>query len=132
MVLTTLSVAVREVSDTLKKSHKVARFQQRGLRRTVENMLQKLGIDTEVCAHLLSHGRTRGVQGQHYERHDFLDEKRRALRKWAAHLERVTEGKPLSTIAAIRAALKGPAPGTTIHNRAGCRDSAAAPRGADG
>ena len=42
MVLTTLSVAVREVSDALKKSHKVPRFQQRDLRRTVETMLQKL------------------------------------------------------------------------------------------
>jgi len=104
MVLTTLSVAVREVSDVLKKSHKVPRFQQRDLRRTVETALQKLGIDKEVRAHLLSHGRTRGVQGQHYERYDFLDEKRRALRKWAAHLERVIEGKPQSKVAAIRAA----------------------------
>ena len=103
-VLTTLSVAVREVSDALKKSHKVPRFQQRDLRRTVETMLQKLGVEREVRAHLLSHGRTRGVQGQHYERYDFLDEKRRALRKWGAHLERIIEGKPQSKVAAIRAA----------------------------
>lgn len=61
-------------------------------------------VDREVRAHLLSHGRTRGVQGQHYERYDFLDEKRRALRKWAAHLERVIEGKPQARVAAIRAA----------------------------
>jgi len=58
----------------------------------------------DVKEHLLSHGRTRGVQGQHYERYDFLDEKRRALRKWAAHLERIIEGKPQSKVAAIRAA----------------------------
>jgi integrase len=104
MVLTTMSVAVREVSDALLKSHKVPRFQQRDLRRTVETMLQKLGVDKEVRAHLLSHGRTRGVQGQHYERYDFLDEKRRALRKWAAHLGRVIEGKQPSKVAAIRPA----------------------------
>jgi hypothetical protein len=104
MVLTTLSVAVREVSDALKKSHKVPRFQQRDLPRTVETMFQKLGVEREVRAHLFSHGRTRGVQGQHYERYDLLDEKRRALRKWAAHLERVIEGKPQARVAAIRAA----------------------------
>jgi hypothetical protein len=46
------------------------------VRTTVETMLQKLGVDKEVRPHLLSHGRTRGVQGQHYERYDFLDEKR--------------------------------------------------------
>lgn len=102
MVLTTLSVAVREVSDTLMKSHKVPRFQQRDLRRTVETALQRLGVDKEVRAHLLSHGRTSGVQGQHYERYDFLDEKRKALRKWAAHLERVIEGKSLAKVATIR------------------------------
>lgn len=67
----------------------------------VETMLQKLGIAKEVRAHLLSHGRTRGVQGQHYERYDFLDEKRRALRKWAAHLERIIEGKPQRKVVAI-------------------------------
>ena len=103
-VLTTLSVAVREVSDKLKKDDKIPRFQQRDLRRTTETMLQKLGVDKEVRAHLLSHGRTRGVQGQHYERYDFLDEKRRALRKWAAHLERIIEGKQAEKVTAIRAA----------------------------
>jgi integrase len=104
MVLTTLSVAVREVSDALKKSHKIPRFQQRDLRRTVETMLQKLGIDKEVRAHLLSHGRSRGVQGQHYERYDFLDEKHRALRKWAAHLERILEGRNIAKVTSILAA----------------------------
>ena len=52
MVLTMLSVSVREVSDTLKKSLKVPRFQQRDLRRTVETMLQKLGVEREVRAYL--------------------------------------------------------------------------------
>jgi hypothetical protein len=101
MVLTTLTVAVREVSDALKKSQKIPRFQQRDLRRTVETMLQKLGVDKEIRAHLLSHGRSRGVQGQHYERYDFLDEKRRALRKWAAHLQRIIDSKDGEKVVAL-------------------------------
>jgi len=102
MVLTTLSVAVREVSDKLKKDKKVPLFQLRDLRRTSETMLQQLGIDREVRAHLLSHGRGQGVQGRHYERYDFLHEKRLALLKWARHLERVLDAKPKSKIVPIR------------------------------
>jgi integrase len=102
MVLETLSVAVREVSDALNKQRGIPPFQLRDLRRTVETMLQKLGVDREVRAHLLSHGRAQGVQGKHYERYDFLDEKRRALRKWSSHLERIIEGKTTQKITAIR------------------------------
>jgi hypothetical protein len=61
-------------------------------------MLQRLGIDKEVRAHLLSRGRTTGVQGKHYERYDFLDEKRAALNKWTRHLERIIDGKAAKVV----------------------------------
>ena len=93
MVLTTLSVAVREVSDKIHMTHQIPKFQQRDLRRTCETMLQKLGVDKEVRAHLLSHGRTAGVQGKHYERYDFLPEKRQALEKWADKIQRILNPK---------------------------------------
>lgn len=99
MVITTLSVAVREVSDELNKEpHKVPSFQLRDLRRTSETMLQSLGVDKEVRAHLLSHGRSVGVQGRHYERFDFLNEKRAALEKWARHLEQIITGKSAEVV----------------------------------
>jgi hypothetical protein len=93
MVLTTMSVAVREVSGTLHKSNKIPLFQQRDLRRTCETMLQKFGVDKEVRAHLLSHGRSSGVQGKHYERYNFLQEKRAALEKWADKLQSIIDPK---------------------------------------
>jgi len=31
-----------------------------------------------------------GVQGKHYERFDFLDEKRAALEDWERHLDQIT------------------------------------------
>ena len=107
MVLETLSVAVREISDSLnsdelKKADRIPTFQLRDLRRTCETMLQKLGIDKEVRAHLLSHGRAQGVQGKHYERYDFLPEKRQALERWAAQLQRIFAGRPTSKIVAMR------------------------------
>lgn len=99
----TLSHAVREVSDALteatkKQDAKIQPFQLRDLRRTAETMLQKLGVDREVRAHLLSHGRTQGVQGKHYERYDFLPEKRQALEKWARELERIIEGRTADVV----------------------------------
>ncbi len=93
MVLGTLSSAVREISKALKKSKKIPAFQLRDIRRTAETMLQRLGVDKEVRAHVLSHGRTRGVQGKHYERYDFLPEKRVALEKWSDYLQRVIDPK---------------------------------------
>lgn len=99
LVVETLSDAVRGISRRLKRERQVPKFGQRDLRRTAETMLQKMGIDREVRAHLLSHGRTKGVQGKHYERYDFLAEKRAALEKWARHLERVISGKSAKVVA---------------------------------
>lgn len=48
------------------------------LRRTVETRLSALGISREVRAQLQSHG-LGGVQTRHYDRHDYLAEKRDAL-----------------------------------------------------
>lgn len=93
IVVNTISHAVRDISKSLKKKQGIPVFQARDLRRTAETMLQELGIDREHRAHLLSHGRTRGVQGKHYERYDFLDEKRVALEKWAHHLQRIIDAK---------------------------------------
>lgn len=93
LVVETLSAAVADVSRALKRRDGVPPFQMRDIRRTTETMLQRLGVDKEVRAHLLSHGRSKGVQGKHYERYDFLPEKRAALEKWARHLERVITGK---------------------------------------
>lgn len=48
------------------------------LRRTVETRLADLGIHSDVRAQLQSHG-LGGVQSRHYDRHDYLKEKREAL-----------------------------------------------------
>jgi integrase len=103
MVPTTLSHAIAEVCATLKKEKKIVPFDQGDLRRTVETMLQKLRVDKEVRAHLLSHGVKKGIQAQAYERYDFLPEKRQALRKWTVHLERVIDEKRAPKVVPIRA-----------------------------
>jgi len=91
MVLETLSVAVRDVSDALKKEHKIPAFQLRDLRRTCETMLAEIGISREIRAHLLSHGRDSGVQAKHYDRYSYMPEKRVALEKWAERIKQVLD-----------------------------------------
>jgi len=48
------------------------------IRRTVETRLAALGVSVDVRAQLQSHG-LGGVQQRHYDRHDYLPEKRAAL-----------------------------------------------------
>lgn len=63
-------------------------FDLRDIRRTTETMLASLGISRDIRAQLLSHGIS-GVQAQHYDRHQYLEEKRAALRKWERHLKKI-------------------------------------------
>jgi hypothetical protein len=40
-----------------------------------------MGVSKDMKAQLLSHGMS-GVQDKHYDRHDYMEEKRRALIRW--------------------------------------------------
>ena len=53
------------------------------LRRTLRTGLSKLRIDRDIREAVLAHTRP-GVEGV-YDRHDYFDEKRDALERWAAH-----------------------------------------------
>ena len=68
-------------------------FDVADLRRTAETMLAGLGVNRDHRAVLLSHGLS-GVQQAHYDRHDYLAEKRTALVLWEDHLTRLVSGKP--------------------------------------
>ena len=72
---------VTEIATTMKGEP----FDLRDIRRTVETMLASLGVSRDIRAQLLSHGIS-GVQAQHYDRHDYLEEKRATLIKWERHL----------------------------------------------
>jgi integrase len=82
MAVETLSHAVAEIRDgMIKRGEARAPFQLRDVRRTVETMLASAGVPKDVRAQLLSHG-LGGVQQAHYDRHEYLDEKRAALVAW--------------------------------------------------
>ncbi len=63
-------------------------FDLRDIRRTCETMLAKIGVSKDLRAQLLSHGLS-GVQDAHYDRHDYLDEKRKALFAWEVYLTKI-------------------------------------------
>jgi len=57
------------------------------LRRTARSNFSKLGIAADISERVLGHVIS-GIRGI-YDRHDYLDEKRRALELWAAELQRI-------------------------------------------
>jgi len=64
------------------------------LRRTMATGLQRLGIRLEVTEAVLNHvsGSRAGIVGV-YQRHDWADEKRDALNRWAVEVDRIVTGK---------------------------------------
>lgn len=71
---------------------KAERLTPHDLRRTVRTGLSRLGIRHEVAERCLNHA-VGGMEGV-YNLHDFLEERREALEKWAAHVETVVHGPP--------------------------------------
>jgi integrase len=70
-------------------------------RRTVRTRLAALRVDPDTAERVLGHviGGVRGV----YDRHAYLDEKRDALERWAAHLAGIV-GPPPKNVVKLRAA----------------------------
>jgi hypothetical protein len=79
-VYATVQHRVREVCAAMADAGELEKgaFTVGDLRRTVESRLSGAGIGKDVRAQLQSHG-LGGVQGRHYDRHDYLGEKRAAL-----------------------------------------------------
>lgn len=71
---------LREVVAAMDEAGELERgpFTVGDLRRTVETRLAAVGVSTETRAQLQSHG-LGGVQARHYDRHDYLEDKREAL-----------------------------------------------------
>jgi len=66
------------------KKHEIAAFTPHDLRRTGRTGLVKLGVKIDIAERVLNHARER--MAATYDVHDYMDEKRDALEKWAAHL----------------------------------------------
>lgn len=72
-------------------------FDLRDIRRTVETQLAGMGIHKDIRAQLLSHGIS-GVQAAHYDRYEYMTEKKNALLAWEARLDEITHGTKNSNV----------------------------------
>lgn len=82
----------------------LAEWRLHDLRRTAASGMARLGVNVAVAEKVLNHvsGTFSGVVGV-YQRHDFADEKRRALTAWADHVEELTRPKE-SNVVSIKGA----------------------------
>jgi integrase len=69
------------------------------LRRTAASGMQKLGVSVPVIEKALNHisGTFRGIVGV-YQTHDYADEVRIALQRWADRVEEIVGGKPAKVV----------------------------------
>lgn len=78
----TLNVALAKVKPLMPG---IAPFCIHDFRRTARTHLAALGVDAHIAERCLNH-KIRGIEGI-YNRHDYFDERRRALELWAEFLE---------------------------------------------
>jgi integrase len=99
----TLSDLVGEMAKAMNEADELDRglFQMRDLRRTAETHLAALGVSTDTRAQLQSHG-LGGIQARHYDRHDYMQEKRDALALWAQRLKARPAAKKAANVVPLR------------------------------
>ncbi len=73
------------------------RFSARDLRRTVKTLMGYQGISKEIRDRLQGHAMT-DVSSKHYDRYDYLAEKRAAMATWEAYLRRIVAGKESNVV----------------------------------
>ena len=62
------------------------------IRRTCETSLTAMGFQEKELGHLLSHGLS-GVQDRHYNMHEYVTEKRRALLRWQRKIRKMASAE---------------------------------------
>jgi integrase len=82
----TTSQAVDKISDVMvSEGSAKSSFRLSDLRRTAETLLAGMGVSKDIRAQLQSHGLS-GVQQRHYDKHEYMDEKRATLSAWENRL----------------------------------------------
>lgn len=91
LTIDSVSKTVRQISKEMEEQG-AEPFTLRDIRRTCETMLASMGVSKDKRAQLQSHG-LGGVQDRHYDRHDYIDEKRNVLSAWNQRLDALRHGE---------------------------------------
>jgi integrase len=86
---------LKRAKENVRAKSKVKDFRPHDLRRTVATNLAKLKVDRTVLGKILNHKKMSGdnLVTAIYDRHDYLEEKRKALSKWADRLYEILNEK---------------------------------------
>lgn len=85
---------LRSAVQAIRKESGISDFKVHDLRRTAATFMARLGADRTTLGKILNH---KGLSGDNqvtaiYDRHEYLEEKRLALQKWADHLRGIIAG----------------------------------------
>jgi integrase len=80
--------------------NKFEHFNPRDLRRTCKTRMGELGLSKEIRDRINNHA-LNDVSSKHYDRYDYMTEKRTALNAWGKYLKQIIDGTNLSNVIAI-------------------------------
>ena len=86
--------ALTRAMNRVARSLKLPRATPHDFRRTGGSNItsERIGMSRFIVGQILAHTEG-GVTGRHYDKNDYLPEKRRALDAWAALLQKIVDGK---------------------------------------
>jgi len=85
---------------TSKPENNFSHFNPRDLRRTCKTRMGELGLSKEIRDRINNHA-LGDVSSKHYDRYDYMPEKRNALDAWGKCIEQIIHGSDLSNVVAI-------------------------------
>jgi integrase len=94
----------KHVRRFLKDHPTIPHFTPRDLRRTWKTLSGAAGISKEVRDRMQNHAR-QDVSARHYDRYDYLAEKRAAVATWDAYLTRILSGELDNPVSTLRPAI---------------------------
>jgi hypothetical protein len=98
----TLGKAVAAISTALLKENKISKgFHLADMRATCETHMARLGVSKDLRAQIQSHG-LGGIQARHYDKHDYMVEKRAALEMWGRYLDELKAGRRQLNVVEMR------------------------------
>jgi integrase len=98
IVLASMSKATNRFTGN--KANNFEAFTPRDLRRTCKTRMGELGLSKEIRDRINNHANS-DVSSKHYDRYDYLNEKKNALDAWGHRLEQIISTTNLSNVVAI-------------------------------
>ena len=94
---TTISHAIKKLCPRIE----IEAFQPKDIRRTVKTLMGFCGIRKEDRDRFQNHALT-DVSSRHYDRYDYLAEKRQVMAVWDAYLKSILAGAPKTNVIPLR------------------------------